>query len=78
MDCSIAIAEYLAYQEAIKLKLHDLKDECPSDVLKYLLKKESISRVNKIIDCSYTDKFDKKRYFEYTRLSNCESLRTIL
>ena len=60
-DCSISIAEYFAYQEAIKYKIHDLKDECPLDVLKYLLKRESTSGMNRVIDCSYTDTLDKKR-----------------
>ena len=77
-DCSISIAEYFAYQEAIKYKIHDLKDECPLDVLKYLLKRESTSRMNRVIDCSYTDTLDKKRYIEYTKLNSCKSLRTIL
>jgi hypothetical protein len=77
-DCSISIAEYFAYQEAIKNKLWGLKDECPVEVLNYLLKRESITRMNRVIDCSYTDKLDKKRYIEYTKLDNCKSLRTIL
>jgi len=77
-DCSISIAEYFAYQEAIKYKIHDLKDECPMDVLKYLLKRESTSRMNRVIECSYTDTLDKKRYIEYTKLDSCKSLRTIL
>jgi len=78
MDCSISIAEYFAYQEAIKRKLHNLKDECPIDVLNYILKRESTTRMNKVIDCSYTDTLDKKRYIEYTKLDNCKSLKTIL
>ena len=77
-DCSISIAEYFAYQEAIKHKLHRLKDECPMEVLNYLLKRESITRMNRVIDCSYTDTLDKKRYIEYTKLDSCKSLRTIL
>ena len=77
-DCSISIAEYFAYQEAIKRKLHGLKDECPKEVLNFLIKKESTSRMNKVIDCSYTDTLDKKRYIEYTKLSSCKSLRTII
>lgn len=78
MDCSLSIAEYFAYQEAIKDKLHGLKDECPLEVLKYLLKKESKSRMNRVIDCSYTDTLDKKRYIEFTKLDSCKSLKTIL
>jgi len=77
-DCSISIAEYFAYQEAIKHKLRGLQDECPLDVLKYLLKRESTSRMNKVIDCSYTDTLDKKRYVEFTKLDSCKSLRNIL
>jgi hypothetical protein len=77
-DCSISIAEYFAYQEAIKHKLSSLKDECPMEVLNYLLKRESISRMNRVIDCSYPDKFDKKRHIEYTKLDSCKLLRTIL
>lgn len=77
-DCSISIAEYFAYQEAIKHKLCGLQDECPLDVLKYLLKRESTSRMNKVIDCSYKDTLDKKRYVEFTKLDSCESLRNIL
>jgi hypothetical protein len=77
-DCSISFAEYFAYQEAIKHKLQGLKDECPREVLNYLLKRESISRMNRVIDCSYTDTLDKKRYIEYTKLDSCKSLRTIL
>lgn len=77
-DCSISIAEYFAYQEAVKKKLQDLKDECPMEVLQYLLKRESTNRMNKVIDCSYADKLDKKRYIEYTRLESCKLLRTIL
>ena len=77
-DCRISFAEYFAYQEAIKDKLRGLKDECPMEVLNYLLKRESISRINRVIDCSYTDTLDKKRYIEYTKLDNCKSLRTIL
>jgi len=78
MDCSISMSEYFAYQEAIKLKLQGLKDDCPMDVLKYLLKRESTSRMNRVIDCSYTDTLDKKRYVEYTKLNSCKLLRTIL
>lgn len=77
-DCSTSIAEYFAYQEDIKHKLQGLKDECPMDVLKYLLKRESTNRMNRVINCSYTDTLDKKRYTEYTKLDNCKSLRTIL
>lgn len=77
-DCSISIAEYFAYQEAIKHKLRGLQDECPLDVLKYLLKRETTSRMNKVIDCSYTDTLDKKRYVEFTNLDSCKSLRNIL
>lgn len=77
-DCSKSIVEYFAYQEAIKYKLYDLKDECPIDVLKYILRKESTNRMNKVIDCSYTDTLDKKRYIEYTKLDSCDSLRNIL
>ena len=77
-DCSISIAEYFAYQEAIKKSLRELQHECPIDVLKYLLKRESISRMNRVIDCSYTDTLDKKRYIEYTKLDSCKSLKTIL
>lgn len=78
VDCSISIVEYFAYQEDIKHKLHGLKNECPLDVLKYLLRRESTSRMNRVIDCSYTDTLDKKRYIEYTKLDNCKSLKTIL
>ena len=77
-DCSISIAEYFAYQEAIKRKLYDLKDECPKEVLNFLIKKESTSRMNKVIDCSYTDTLDKKRYIEYTKMSSCKYLKTII
>lgn len=77
-DCSISIAEYFAYQAAIKNKLKGLQAECPLDVLKYLLKQESIGRRNKVIDCSYTDTLDKKRYIEYTKMDSCKSLKTIL
>ena len=77
-DCSISIAEYFAYQGAIKHKLRGLQDECPLDVLKYLLKRESKSRMDKVIDCSYTDTLDKKRYVEFTKLDSCKSLRNIL
>ena len=77
-DCSISIAEYFAYQEAIKKKLRGLQDECPVDVLKYLVKRESVTRMNKVIDCSYTDTLDKKRYVEFTKLDSCKSLRNIL
>ena len=78
VDCSISIAEYFAYQEAIKYKLYGLQYECPLDVLKYLLKRESTSRMNKVIDCSYTDTLDKKRYIEYTKMSSCKYLKTII
>lgn len=77
-DCSISIAEYFAYQDAIKRKLYDLKDECPKEVLNFLIKKESTSRMNKVIDCSYTDTLDKKRYIEYTKMSSCKYLKTII
>ena len=77
-ECSISIAEYFAYKEAINHKLRGLQDECPLDVLKYLLKPESITRINKVIDCSYTDTIDKKRYVEFTKLNSCKSLRNIL
>jgi len=77
-DCSISIAEYFAYQEAIKHKLRGLQDECPIDVLKYLIKRESVSRMNKVIDCLYTDTLDKKRYVEFTKLDSCKSLKNIL
>lgn len=77
-DCSLSIAEYLAHQEAIKYKLYALKDECPMEVLKYLLKRESKIRINKVIDCSYADHLDKKRYTEYAKLDNCKLLKTIL
>lgn len=78
MDCSMSIMEYFAYQEAIKDKLHGLKNECPMEVLKYLLKKESKTRMNRVIDCSYSDTLDKKRYIEFTKLDNCNSLKNIL
>lgn len=77
-DCSISISEYFAYQAAIKHKLYGLKDECPMEVLNYLLKQESATRINKIIDCSYVDTLDKKRYTEYTKLNSCKSLKSIL
>ena len=77
-DCSISIAEYFAYQEAIKYKLRGLQDECPLDVLNYLLKPESKTRINKVIDCIYIDTVDKKRYVEFTKLDSCKSLRNIL
>lgn len=77
-DCSISIAEYFAYQEAIKNKLQGLKNECPIDVLNYLLKKESANRMNKVINCSYVDTMDKKRYIDYTKMDTCKNLKTIL
>lgn len=77
-DCSRSIAEYFAYQEAIKNKLQGLKNECPIDVLNYLLKKESTNRMNKVINCSYVDTMDKKRYIDYTKMDTCKNFKTIL
>lgn len=77
MDCSISIAEYLQYREAIKEKLNIIKNECPKDVMNYLLKKESVSRMNKLIDCEYSDRSDKKLFLEFSKLNSCEQLKTI-
>ena len=78
LDCSKSIIEYFAYQDAIKSKLKNLKDECPMEVLQYLLKRESVTRMNKVIDCSYADVLDKKRYIEYTKFDNCKTLQKFL
>lgn len=78
MDCSLAIEEYILYKEAIKNRLKILEPECPKEVLKYLLKPESISRIKKVINCEYTDSFDKKLFIEYSKMISCSSFKNII
>lgn len=78
MDCSLAIEEYILYKEAIKNRLKNLEPDCPKEVLKYLLKPESNSRINKLINCEYTDSFDKKLFIEYSKMISCSSLKNII
>jgi hypothetical protein len=78
MECSVAISEYFGYQIIIKNKLNNLQKECPEEVLKYLLKHETKSRMDKVIKCQYTDHFDKKLYLELTNMDSCKNLKNII
>lgn len=78
MDCSLAIKEYILYKEAIKHRLKILEPDCPKEVLKYLLNPESISRINKLINCEYTDSIDKKLFIDYSKMISCSSLKNII
>ena len=77
MDCSISISEYIQYREAIKLKLNNLKEECPREVLMYLLHRESASRINTLVDCEYSDRSDKKLFLQFSKMNSCKQLKTI-
>jgi hypothetical protein len=77
IDCKISIEEYFNYQNALKKNLNNLSTECPELVIKYLLKLESRSRIKKLLDCSYTDKFDIKLYRDIQQMKNCDTFKNI-
>lgn len=73
MSCSQTINYYLKEQEIIKQNMNNLSKECPDKVLKFLLKSESKNTIHKLIDCSWTDYFDKK-FTQKTLLKTCDEL----
>ena len=77
-DCKISIENYFKQQNKIKKKLNDLREECPDYVVQYFLQIETLSRINKLANCEYGDKFDKKRYLESLNIYSCESLKKII
>ena len=78
IDCKISIEEYFTYQRVLKSNLDSLRDECPQLVLKYLLKPESDSRIKKLLDCSYVDKFDIKLYRDIQHMRTCDKFKNIV
>lgn len=46
--------------------------------LKYLLKHETKSRMDKVINCQYNDHFDKKLYLELTNMDSCRNIKNII
>ena len=53
--------------------MNNLSKECPDKVLKFLLKSESKNTIDKLIDCSWTDNFDKK-FIKKILLKTCDEL----
>jgi hypothetical protein len=74
----MSVQDYFTFQREIKDKLKKLEPECPYLVLRYLLKNESSSRIHKIENCEYIDKFDKKMLIELSRLDDCKGLRGVV
>jgi hypothetical protein len=72
-SCSDTIKHYILQQEKTKENMNKLSKECPDKVLKFLLQKESTTTINKLIDCSWTDTFDKKYILKITK-KTCKEL----
>lgn len=72
-SCSDSIEDYLYAQEKIKKNMSKLKNECPDKVLNFILARESITTIKKLIDCTWSDFADKKHLFKITKLK-CEDL----
>ena len=71
--CSESIKDYLNAKEKIKNNMSKLKDECPDKVLKFMLSKESTNTIKKLIDCTWSDFFDKKHLFKIIKFK-CEDI----
>lgn len=71
LSCSESFKYYLIQQEIIKQNMNNLSKECPDKVLKFLLQSESKNTIDKLIDCSWTDYFDKK-FIKKTLLKTCD------
>ena len=72
-SCSETFKYYLIHQEIIKQNMKKLSDECPDKVLKFLLNKESNSTKKSLVDCTWTDFYDKK-YFSKILKKTCNDL----
>ena len=72
-SCSDTIKYYILQQEKTKENMKKLSKECPDKVLKFLLQKESKTTINKLIDCTWTDTFDKKYILKIMK-KRCEDL----
>ena len=72
-SCSESIKDYLYSQEKIKKNMSKLKNECPDKILNFILSRESTTTIKKLIDCTWSDFFDKKHLSKITKLK-CKDL----
>lgn len=72
-SCKESIQEYLFCQEKIKENMQKLKNECPDKVINFLLKKESKTTYEKVINCTWADIIDKKYLLKLIK-TKCEDL----
>ena len=72
-SCSESIEDYLYAQEKIKKNMEKLKNNCPEKILNFLLKRESNTTIERLVNCTWSDSVDKKLYFKLLKTS-CDDL----